>query len=98
MLILDDSRRAKLWASFALPVSPMDASKQARLKELTQELAALLYEETDPEEVKTLEGIEKAVRGHLLEHVGPELGHFLFTQAAAQPEAVNESLPASLAD
>jgi hypothetical protein len=54
----------------------MDESKQARLNELTDELAALLYEETDPEAVQTQEGIEQAVRGHLLEHVGPALGHF----------------------
>lgn len=64
----------------------MDASKQARLQELTQEIAELLYEETDPEAVKTLEGIEKAVRGHLLEHVGPEIGHFLSAPVAAPPE------------
>lgn len=76
----------------------MDASKQARLKALTDELAALLYEESDPEEVKTLAGIEKTVRGHWLEHVGPGLGHFLSAQAAAQPEAVSETSPASLAD
>jgi hypothetical protein len=76
----------------------MDASKQARLKALTEELAALLYEETDPDEVKTLEGIEKAVRGHILEPVGPELGHFLSAQAAAQPEAVGEASPASSVD
>lgn len=76
----------------------MDASKEARLKALTQELAELLYEETDPEEVKTLEGIENAVRGHLLEHVGPELGHFLSVQAAVQREAASEASPASSAD
>lgn len=76
----------------------MDESKQARLKELTDELAALLYDESDPEEVKTLEGIEKALRGHWLEHVGPELGHFLSAQAAAQPEAVSDASLASLAD
>lgn len=69
----------------------MDASKEARLKALTQELAELLYEETDPEDVKTLEGIENAVRGHLLEHIGPELGHFLSAQAAAQREAGSEA-------
>lgn len=76
----------------------MDASKEARLKALTQELAELLYEETDPEDVKTLDGIETAVRGHLLEHVGPELGHFLSAQAAAQREAASEALPASSAN
>lgn len=62
----------------------MDATKKARFKALTEELAALLYSETDPEQVKTLEGIEEAVRGHLLEQVGPELGNFLSQQAAAQ--------------
>jgi hypothetical protein len=58
----------------------------------------MLYEETDPNEVKTLEGIEKAVRGHMLETVEPELGHFLSAQAAAQPKVVSETSPASLAD
>ena len=62
----------------------MDASKEARFKALTEELAALLYEETVPEQVKTLAGIEEAIRGHLLERVGPALGNFLLQQAAAQ--------------
>lgn len=62
----------------------MDAAKEARFKALTEELAELLYSETDPEQVKTLEGIEEAIRGHLLERVGPELGVFLSPQAAAQ--------------
>ncbi|MBD2233666.1 hypothetical protein [Phormidium tenue] len=44
---------------------PIDTSKQARQKDFTEELAALLYGETDPEEVKTLEGTEKAVRGRV---------------------------------
>lgn len=76
----------------------MDASKQARFKALTQELAELLYEETDPEAVQTLEGIEQAVRGHLLEHVGPELGHFLCAQAAVQRGGDSVPSPASLGD
>jgi hypothetical protein len=42
----------------------------------------LLYEETDPEQVKALAGIEATVRGHLLEHVSPEIGEFLLQQAA----------------
>lgn len=74
----------------------MDGSKQARFKALTQELAELLYEETDPDEVKTLAGIENAVRGHLLEQVGPELGHFLSAQAAVQRGDDSEQSPASL--
>lgn len=69
----------------------MDAAKEARLKALTEELAALLYEESDPEAVKTLEGIETTVRGHLLERVGPALGNFLSQRAAAPAGAVNEA-------
>lgn len=64
----------------------MDDAKRARLKELTEELGALLYEESDPEAVKTLAGIEKTLRGHWLEHVGPSLGHFLSVQAARRRE------------
>lgn len=76
----------------------MDETKRARLKELTTELGALLYEESDPEEVKTLAGIEKTLRGHWLEHVGPSLGHFLSAQAAAQREDASEESRASLDD
>lgn len=72
----------------------MDATKAARLKALTHELAELLYEETNPEQVKTLEGIEEAVRGHLLNHVGPELGNFLSAQQVAQRAGGSESSPA----
>lgn len=75
----------------------MDASKEARLKVLTEEIAALLYEETDPEAVKTLEGIETAVRGHLLERVGPEIGNFLSARAAARRVDGIEQSPASSA-
>ena len=54
----------------------MDAEKKAQLQAHAQAIAALLYEETDPEQVKTLEGIEETVRDHLLEYVGPEIGFF----------------------
>jgi hypothetical protein len=62
----------------------MDAAKKAEIQAHAQAIAALLYEETDPEQVKTLAGIEEAVRGHLLEHVSPEIGNFLLQQVAAQ--------------
>lgn len=54
----------------------MDANKKAQIQAHARAIAALLYEETDPEQVKTLAGIEEAVREHLLEHVSPELGFF----------------------
>lgn len=55
----------------------MDAEKKAQLQTHARAIAALLYEETDPEQVKTLTGIEETVRGQLLEYVGPEIGVFL---------------------
>lgn len=55
----------------------MDAEKKAQLQTHAQAIADLLYEETDPEQVKTLEGIEETVRDYLLEYVGPEIGFFL---------------------
>lgn len=62
----------------------MDADKKAQIQAHARALAALLYEETDPEQVQTLAGIEAAVRGHLLEHVSPEIGIFLLQQAVGQ--------------
>ena len=58
----------------------MDAEKKAQLQAHAQAIAALLYEETDPEQVKTLEGIEETVRDHFLEYVGPEIGFFYRNQ------------------
>ena len=74
----------------------MDADKKAQIQAHAQAIAALLYAETDPEQVKTLAGIETAVRGHLLEHVSPEIGNFLSKQAVAQPPDANEASPAFL--
>jgi hypothetical protein len=59
----------------------MDADKKAQIQAHARAIAALLYEETDPDQVKTLAGIETAVRGHLLEYVSPEIGDFLLKQA-----------------
>lgn len=76
----------------------MDAAKEARFQALTEELAALLYAESDPEKVNTLEGIEETVRGHLLERVGPALGNFLSPLAAAPATAENAAFKASSGD
>ena len=62
----------------------MDANQKAQIKAHARAIAALLYEATDPEQVQTLAGIEEAVRGHVLEHVSPEIGEFLSQQGAAQ--------------
>lgn len=76
----------------------MVADKKAQIQAHARALAALLYEETDSEQVKTLAGIEAAVRGHLLEHVSPEIGNFLLQQAAAQRADENASSTVSSED
>jgi hypothetical protein len=76
----------------------MDADKKVQIQAHARALAALLYEETDPEQVKTLAGIEEVVRGHFLEHVGPEIGDFLFKRVVAQRSDENEASTASWDD
>jgi len=48
--------------------------------------------------VKTLAGIEASVRGHLLEHVSPEIGDFLSKQVAAQRAGESGTLTVSSDD
>lgn len=67
--------------------------KTERLKQIkahAQAIAKLLYEETDSEKVKTLEGIEEAVRKHLIDYVNPEVANFLFRQVVEQRQVENE--------
>lgn len=74
----------------------MDTVKKAQIQAHAQAIAALLYEETDPEQVKTLAGIEEAVREHMLEHVSPEIGTFLLQQVVARRADANAPSAASL--
>ena len=76
----------------------MDTYKKPQIQAHARAIAALLYEETDPDQVKTLAGIEASVRGHLLEHVSPEIGGFLSKQVAAQRAGENEPLTVSSDD
>jgi hypothetical protein len=55
----------------------MDADKVQQIQEYARAIAALLYDETAPEQLTTLEGIEATVRGHMLDYVSPQIGHFL---------------------
>lgn len=58
----------------------MDTDKLQQIQAHARAIAALLYDETAPEQLTTLEGIEQAVRGHILEHVSPQIGQFLSQQ------------------
>jgi hypothetical protein len=74
----------------------MDAEKLQQIQAHARAIAALLYNETAPEQLTTLEGIETAVRGHILEQVSPEIGHFLSQRQAGQRVGENDNSKASL--
>lgn len=74
----------------------MDAEKLQQIQAHARAIAALLYSETAPEQLTTLEGIETSVRSHILEHVSPEIGHFLSQQQAGQRVGENDTSKASL--
>ena len=54
----------------------MDADKLQQIQTHACAIAALLYDEAALEQLTTLEGIEAAIRGQILEHVSPEIGLF----------------------
>jgi len=78
----------------------MDTDKLQRIQAHARQIAALLYEETPAERLTSLEGIEAAVREHLLNSVSPEIGVFLLPQPVAlaadelaQSKASSENSP-----
>lgn len=58
----------------------MTPEKAETIKAYAEAIAALLYEEAEPEQLTTLAGIEKAVRDQLLSHLRPHMGVFLSAQ------------------
>jgi hypothetical protein len=58
----------------------MTPEQEQDLKIHLQAIAKILYDESDLEAMKTLEGIELTVRQQMQKHVGPELGSFLSKQ------------------
>lgn len=75
----------------------MDANKLQQIQAHVRAIATLLYDETAPEQLTTLEGIETAVRGHILEHVSPEIGNFLSQRQTVQAVGEVGNSKASLA-
>jgi hypothetical protein len=55
----------------------VNLDNQERIEACIQELASLLYEESDKSQLTDLEGIEKTVRRQMLERVSPEIAIFL---------------------
>lgn len=57
----------------------MTPEDQERLQACTQEIAEILYRNSDKAVLKTLEGIERTVRQQMLEQVSPDVALFLST-------------------
>jgi len=68
----------------------METSKLKEIQSHANAIAKLLYEETDPAKITTLEGIERTVRQHLLDYVDPEIGNFLSHKVAEQKQEDQE--------
>jgi hypothetical protein len=69
----------------------MTPEKAKELKAYVQAIAAILYEETPQETLKTLEEIEQTIRQKVLKHVSPEIGVFLSKPSPAQPQAEKDA-------
>ena len=54
----------------------MNAEDQQKLNACMEELAEILYRNTPAGKLEDFEGIEKTVRNHWLETIGPKLGFF----------------------
>lgn len=56
---------------------PMNPEREKALNEHITAIAKILYEDTTPSELTSLESIEKTVRDKMLTHVSPQMGIFL---------------------
>jgi hypothetical protein len=55
----------------------MQPEQKQALEAHLQAIAKILYDDSDPNAMQTLEGIEMTVRQKLQAHVSPALGNFL---------------------
>ena len=67
----------------------MTPEKQQALQEHIQAIAKILYEDTSPEKLTSLAGIEEAVRSQMQKYVMPEVGFFLSQQLQAQVQGIS---------
>ena len=66
----------------------MTPEDQARLEACTNEIAEILYRNSNRERLDSLEGIEHTVRQQMLQEVSPRVALFLSTSKPVQGEAV----------
>lgn len=55
----------------------MTPNQEQALKAHLQAIAKILYEDSDPAAMQTLEGLEMTLKQQIQTHVSPELGNFL---------------------
>jgi hypothetical protein len=65
----------------------MTPAQEQALKLHLEAIAQILYDESNPEAMQTLEGIELTIREKIQAHVSPELGRFLSERLAARKAA-----------
>jgi hypothetical protein len=68
-------------------VNPMTPEEQQAIKTHADAIAAILYRNTHEAKLQSLEGIEQAVRQHMLEHLSPQVGIFLSKQRVKPQQA-----------
>jgi hypothetical protein len=66
----------------------MTPEDQERLAACSAEMAEILYRNSDPEKLESLESIEQSVRQQVLEEVSPRIALFLSTNRPLRPEDV----------
>jgi hypothetical protein len=64
----------------------MQPEQEQALKAHLQAIAKILYDDSDPDTMQTLEGIEMTVRQKIQAHVSPKLGNFLLQRLQQQPQ------------
>jgi hypothetical protein len=62
----------------------MTPAQKAAIQQHADAIAAILYADTDPATLDTLESIECSVRDKILEHVSPQIGIFLSNNLPTQ--------------
>jgi hypothetical protein len=68
----------------------MTPEQKQALQEHIQAIAKILYEDTSPERLTSLAGIEEAVRSQMQKHVMPEVGVFLSKRLRGQVQGIND--------
>jgi hypothetical protein len=66
----------------------MTPQDQERLAACSAEIAEILYRNSDPEGLESLDGIEQTVRQQMLAEVSPRVALFLSTNRRLRPEDV----------